>query len=239
MRRDADLVVTVDIPSVNRLGPLRELAEPGREVLVIDHHASNQLFGSANFVDPSADSTTMLVAELLDAWGKPIDSRRGALPLRRADHRHRFVPLGQRACAPAGRPAGGAGRRQRRDQPHPARYASVRLAADAVASAGVRAAAARRRRRPRPRVCRCRTPGMGRCATRGSREHRRHRAHHPAGRGGRGVQGDRTGALVGVDAGQVDGPRRDRQRVRRRRAPAGRRLFDVRIGRRRRAGART
>jgi bifunctional oligoribonuclease and PAP phosphatase NrnA len=73
MRRDADLVVTVDIPSINRLGTLRELAEPGREVLVIDHHASNQLFGSANLVDPSADSTTMLVAELLDEWGKPID----------------------------------------------------------------------------------------------------------------------------------------------------------------------
>ena len=74
IRRDADLVVTVDIPSINRLGGLRELAEPGREVLVIDHHASNQLFGSANFVNPAADSTTMLVAELLDAWGKPIDA---------------------------------------------------------------------------------------------------------------------------------------------------------------------
>jgi bifunctional oligoribonuclease and PAP phosphatase NrnA len=75
MRRDPDLVVTVDIPSVNRLGALRELADPDpdREVLVIDHHASNQLFGTANYVDPSADSTTMLVAELLDAWGKPID----------------------------------------------------------------------------------------------------------------------------------------------------------------------
>jgi phosphoesterase RecJ-like protein len=73
LRRDADLVVTVDIPSVNRLGKLSELADPGREVLVIDHHASNQLFGSANYVDPTADSTTMLVAELLDAWGKPID----------------------------------------------------------------------------------------------------------------------------------------------------------------------
>jgi len=73
LRRDADLVVTVDIPSVNRLGALRELADPEREVLVIDHHASNRLFGTANFVDPSADSTTMLVAELLDAWDKPID----------------------------------------------------------------------------------------------------------------------------------------------------------------------
>ncbi|MCW2514781.1 MAG: exopolyphosphatase-like enzyme [Mycobacterium sp.] len=75
MRSDSDLVVTVDIPSVNRLGALRALADSGREVLVIDHHASNQLFGTANYVDPSADATTMLVAELLDAWGKPIDLR--------------------------------------------------------------------------------------------------------------------------------------------------------------------
>src|SRR6201991_2067389 len=73
MRPDADLVVTVDIPSVNRLGALRELADPGHEVLVIDHHAFNLLFGTVNLVDPSSYSTTMLVAELLDAWGKPID----------------------------------------------------------------------------------------------------------------------------------------------------------------------
>ncbi|MGK2853350.1 MAG: DHH family phosphoesterase [Microbacteriaceae bacterium] len=73
MRPDPDLVVTVDIPSVNRLGAMDRLAESDSEVLVIDHHASNQLFGTANFVDPSADSTTMLVAELLDAWGVTID----------------------------------------------------------------------------------------------------------------------------------------------------------------------
>jgi phosphoesterase RecJ-like protein len=73
MRRDPDLVVTVDIPSVNRLGALSELADPDREVLVIDHHASNDVFGTANFVDVSADSTTMMIADLLDAWDKPID----------------------------------------------------------------------------------------------------------------------------------------------------------------------
>jgi phosphoesterase RecJ-like protein len=74
---DADLVVTVDIPSVNRLGALRALVSPDTEVLVIDHHASNQLFGTANYVDPSADSTTVLIAELLDAWGEPIDAEIG------------------------------------------------------------------------------------------------------------------------------------------------------------------
>jgi len=74
MRRDVDLVVTVDVPSLKRLGALGESVGPEQQLLVIDHHASNDLFGTANFVDPSADSTTMLVAELLDAWGMPIDS---------------------------------------------------------------------------------------------------------------------------------------------------------------------
>lgn len=73
MRRDVDLVVTVDVPSVKRLGALGELARPGQELLVIDHHASNEEFGTANFVDVSADSTTMMIADILDAWDKPID----------------------------------------------------------------------------------------------------------------------------------------------------------------------
>ena len=73
MLRDADLVVTVDVPSAKRLGELSDLAGPDRRVLVIDHHATNELFGTANFIDVSADSTTMMIADILDAWGKPID----------------------------------------------------------------------------------------------------------------------------------------------------------------------
>jgi len=49
------------------------LALPDRQLLVIDHHASNEMFGTANFIDVSADSTTMMVAEMLDTWGKPIE----------------------------------------------------------------------------------------------------------------------------------------------------------------------
>jgi phosphoesterase RecJ-like protein len=71
LRRGADLVVTVDAPSVNRLGELAELVT-APEVLVIDHHKSNTLFGTLNFVDSQADSTTLLVADLLDAWGREI-----------------------------------------------------------------------------------------------------------------------------------------------------------------------
>ncbi len=74
MSRDVDLIVTVDVPSFKRLGALGDLFGPGQEMLVIDHHASNDFFGTANFVDASADSTTMLVAEILDAWAKPVDA---------------------------------------------------------------------------------------------------------------------------------------------------------------------
>lgn len=73
LRGDHDLVVTVDTPSVNRLGELAGYAD-GPAVLVIDHHKSNTRYGTANFVDPHADSTTMLIAELLDSWGKDIDA---------------------------------------------------------------------------------------------------------------------------------------------------------------------
>ncbi len=73
LRGDPDLVVTVDVPSIDRLGELAGLAD-GPAVLVIDHHTSNTRFGTANFVDPQADSTTMLIAELLDRWGKAIDA---------------------------------------------------------------------------------------------------------------------------------------------------------------------
>lgn len=72
LRVDPDLVVTVDTPSVDRLGELADLAD-GPAVLVIDHHTSNTRYGTANLIDPQADSTTMMVAELLDSWGKEID----------------------------------------------------------------------------------------------------------------------------------------------------------------------
>lgn len=72
LHRGADLVVAVDASSANRLGELARLTV-GRDVLVIDHHRFNTMYGSLNFVDPQCDSTTMLVAELLDAWGEEID----------------------------------------------------------------------------------------------------------------------------------------------------------------------
>lgn len=106
MRRDVDLVVTVDVPSVNRLGRLSDFVTPGQQLLVIDHHASNDMFGTANFVDPSVDSTTMLVAELLDAWRNPIEPEVAHCNIRRVDDGHQVIPVGQCACPTTSSTAG-------------------------------------------------------------------------------------------------------------------------------------
>ncbi len=63
IRRDVDLVMTVDVPSVNRFDRLSDFATLGQQLLVIDHHASNDIFGTAHFVDSLAESTTILVDE--------------------------------------------------------------------------------------------------------------------------------------------------------------------------------
>jgi phosphoesterase RecJ-like protein len=63
---DADLVVTVDFGSVDRA----KFAIPTRPKLVnIDHHASNDRFGTANLVDVSAAASAELVARVIDGLG--------------------------------------------------------------------------------------------------------------------------------------------------------------------------
>jgi len=69
-----DLLVAVDCGSLGRLGDLADRAETARETLVIDHHASNTCFGTANLVDATAESTTVLVSAVLDAWGVQLDA---------------------------------------------------------------------------------------------------------------------------------------------------------------------
>ena len=61
---DVDLVVTVDFGSVDRA----KFALPARPTLVnIDHHASNDNFGTANLVDVTAAASAELVSRVIDA----------------------------------------------------------------------------------------------------------------------------------------------------------------------------
>lgn len=66
------VLVTFDTGSVERLGALGDRVAAARDVLVIDHHASNTGFGTMNLVDVTAASTASMVVQILDAMGLPL-----------------------------------------------------------------------------------------------------------------------------------------------------------------------
>jgi len=72
-----DLLVCVDSADIARIGRLyQEHADLFRQIPVvnIDHHRTNPLYGSVNYVDGAASSSSEICYHLLDALGAPIDA---------------------------------------------------------------------------------------------------------------------------------------------------------------------
>jgi phosphoesterase RecJ-like protein len=79
---DYDLVVISDCGSLDRVGELgRRHAELFERVprVVIDHHASNDGVGAADWIDPKAAATCEMVALLAVRLGVPLDADEGRL----------------------------------------------------------------------------------------------------------------------------------------------------------------
>ncbi|MCW2887983.1 MAG: bifunctional oligoribonuclease and phosphatase NrnA [Streptosporangiaceae bacterium] len=66
---DPDIMLTFDAASSERLGSLAPHAEKARELIVLDHHASNTGFGTVHLVDPEAAATAVLAEKLLTRLG--------------------------------------------------------------------------------------------------------------------------------------------------------------------------
>jgi phosphoesterase RecJ-like protein len=64
-----EVMVTFDCGSVQRLGDLAWPAKSARTLVVLDHHASNDRFGSINVVDTDAAATAVVVRELARRLG--------------------------------------------------------------------------------------------------------------------------------------------------------------------------
>jgi len=69
-----DLMITFDAGSFERLGSLEANARASKWLLVVDHHVSNDRFGSINLVDPDAAASAVIVYELLTRMGVTIDA---------------------------------------------------------------------------------------------------------------------------------------------------------------------
>jgi phosphoesterase RecJ-like protein len=70
--REPNVMVTFDSGSLSRLGDLEPSAKAARELVVIDHHVSNQRYGSINVIDPAAAASGVLVRRLIERLGMPL-----------------------------------------------------------------------------------------------------------------------------------------------------------------------
>lgn len=67
------VMVTCDCASFDRLGVLGGAASLATELIWIDHHRSNDGFGTVRLVDPDASSTCEMVFRLIEAMGGEFD----------------------------------------------------------------------------------------------------------------------------------------------------------------------
>lgn len=67
-----DVMVTFDCGSIGRLGQLAGPARAAGELIVLDHHVTNERYGTINVVDVDAAATAVVVRQLADRLGWPL-----------------------------------------------------------------------------------------------------------------------------------------------------------------------
>ena len=70
--REPGVMVTFDSGSLARLGDLEPSAKAAGELVVIDHHVSNQRYGTINVIDPDAAASGVLVRRLIARLDLPM-----------------------------------------------------------------------------------------------------------------------------------------------------------------------
>ena len=70
---EPEVMVTFDCGSIDRLGDLAPAARAAGELIVLDHHRSNDRYGTINVVDPDAAATAVLVREVARRLHWPLN----------------------------------------------------------------------------------------------------------------------------------------------------------------------
>ena len=66
------VLITFDSGSLSRLGDLETRAKAAAELIVLDHHASNERYGTINVIDDRAAASGVLVRRLVNELGLPL-----------------------------------------------------------------------------------------------------------------------------------------------------------------------
>jgi phosphoesterase RecJ-like protein len=74
------VMITFDCGSIGRLGELAAPASAACELIVVDHHATNDGYGTINLIDPDAAASAVIVRRLVERLGWELD-RESALCL--------------------------------------------------------------------------------------------------------------------------------------------------------------
>lgn len=70
---DFDAVIVVDCPNLKRTGKVADIISKKKVPIInIDHHISNERFGTVNWVDPAASSAGEMIFRLFKAMNIPI-----------------------------------------------------------------------------------------------------------------------------------------------------------------------
>ena len=70
-----DLMLSVDVSDEKRMGSAAALREKCRQTAQIDHHPTNPLFMNVNSVDGEAPANCILIRELMDILGVPVNTQ--------------------------------------------------------------------------------------------------------------------------------------------------------------------
>lgn len=70
---EPELLIALDTASRARLGCLSDRVDTSAAVLVVDHHATSERFGTHHLVDPHAEATAVLALRLIDALDVRLD----------------------------------------------------------------------------------------------------------------------------------------------------------------------
>jgi phosphoesterase RecJ-like protein len=70
---EPDVMLTFDCGSFGRLGDLEPAARAANELIVVDHHISNDRYGTINLVEPQAAASGWVVLRLIDELGLPLN----------------------------------------------------------------------------------------------------------------------------------------------------------------------
>jgi bifunctional oligoribonuclease and PAP phosphatase NrnA len=68
-----EVMWTFDAGSMERLGTLEGVGRAAKNLVVVDHHVSNDNFGTVNLVDPQAAASAVVVYELIRRAGIDLD----------------------------------------------------------------------------------------------------------------------------------------------------------------------